>query len=612
VSEELFSQADLAFRQGDLDKTARCLLQMLERNPNDHRALALMAEVRLRANDVTGAFALYTRAVNAAPSIHPYKQQFLALARRGLPIVHDGALEDAIAACLKTPDLAGQIENWAPLLLANPEFAGVYGSAYRRPFDPANRDFFSRPLDLTRLLRPLFLEGLKSHVVCDPLFEEFVTHVRCQLLDELDVQAGHLTAEEHVVLASSVSHYAFLTDFILDETEDEQQRIARLKTAIESSPAAAMSAQAVAIMACYEPLYALRNAPSILQRFAHEGVLAGVVKSQIADYIALRERARSIRSITPIDKASVEVRRQYEDFPYPRWKNLSLDRVVQDWRNHPLSQAIERLPPERDPKLLVAGCGTGRDAVMLAAMFGRAELTAVDISRVSLAYAALKAEEHACNTITFLQGDIVHLRETTQIFDYIFSTGVLHHMDHPAEGLNTLSGLLRPGGAMLIGLYSRMGRKAVLAAQDVAREKNYPSTREGILRFRRESPRVLDRETLQRLSGLRDYYDMSMYRDLLFPAKEHRFDLLEIKEMLNALGLSFEGFYISTEISAKYRAMFPHDPAATDLDGWHRFELRYPETFASMYIFLCRKAGQQSPHGFRNATTKPATGTPPS
>jgi hypothetical protein len=103
-----------------------------------------------------------------------------------------------------------------------------------------------------------------------------------------------------------------------------------------------------------------------------------------------------------------------------------------------------------------------------------------------------------------------------------------------------------------------------------------------------------------------------MYRDLLFPAKEHRLDLLEIKEMLNALGLSFEGFYISTEISAKYRAMFPHDPAATDLDGWHRFELRYPETFASMYIFLCRKASQQSPHGFRNATTKPATGTPPS
>jgi trans-aconitate methyltransferase len=356
----------------------------------------------------------------------------------------------------------------------------------------------------------------------------------------------------------------------------------------------------------------LRNAGAILQRFADEGVLAEVVQAQIADHIALGERARSIRSITRVDEASLDVRRQYEDFPYPRWKNLSLDQVVQDWRNHPIGQAIERVLPERTPKVLVAGCGTGRDAVMLAAMFPSAEITAVDISRTSLAYAAFMAEQHACTNITFLQGDILHLHGMAQRFDCICSTGVLHHMDDPAEGLSTLSGLLKPGGVMLIGFYSQMGRKAVVAMQDAARRENYPSRREGILRFRRESPRVFDRESLLRLSGLRDYYHMSMYRDLLFPAKEHRFDLLEIKEMLSVLGLSFEGFYISTEILAKYRAMFPTDPAAADLERWHTFELRHPETFASMYIFLCSKRGLQGPLHFRKAMAKPATGTPPS
>jgi hypothetical protein len=104
----------------------------------------------------------------------------------------------------------------------------------------------------------------------------------------------------------------------------------------------------------------------------------------------------------------------------------------------------------------------------------------------------------------------------------------------------------------------------------------------------------LDAETLLRLSGLRDYYHMSMYRDLVFPAKERRFDLLQIKEMLRGLGLAFEGFYISDEIAAKYRALFPGDPAAIDLDHWHRFELMHPLTFASMYIFLCRKPALQS------------------
>jgi ubiquinone/menaquinone biosynthesis C-methylase UbiE len=610
VIEDAFLKADRAFKQGDLDTSARFLRQLLERDPDDHRALALMAEVRLRENDVARALALYARAVNAAPGIHPYKKQFLVLARRGVPIVHDRELENAIAACLKTPDLAAQIENWAPLLMADAGFRSLYGLASRRPFDPANRDFFSRPLDLQQLLRPLFLEGLKSHVVCEPLFEEFVTHLRRQLLEELGVQADSLAGPQHVELASAVSHYAFLTDFILDETPDEQERVARLKAAIEAEPTTAAGGAAIATMACYRPLWSLRNASALFEKFANDSVLAGVVRAQIGDDIALRERARSIRSITPVDETSAEVRRQYEEFPYPRWKKLSLDQVVQDWRNHPLSQTIERSLPEHEPKLLVAGCGTGRDAVMLAAMFPRAEITAVDISRTSLAYGALKSEEHGCGNITFLEGDLLHLRDEVQMFDYICSTGVLHHMDDPAEGLKTLYTLLKPAGVMLIGLYSRKGRKAIVAAQDLARQQNYPSSREGILRFRRESPRVFDRETLLRLSSLRDYYHMSMYRDLLFPAKEHRFDLLEIKEMLRALKLSFEGFYISTEITAKYRAMFPHDPAATDLDGWHRFESRHPETFASMYIFLCRKAGPQTSPRFSNAIANPATGTP--
>ena len=81
-----------------------------------------------------------------------------------------------------------------------------------------------------------------------------------------------------------------------------------------------------------------------------------------------------------------------------------------------------------------------------------------------------------------------------------------------------------------------------------------------------------------------------MYRDLLFPTKEHRFDLAQIKDMLSQLRLSFEGFYLSDEVLTKYRAMFPDGRNATRLDCWRQFESRYSETFASMYIFWCRKA----------------------
>jgi len=82
---------------------------------------------------------------------------------------------------------------------------------------------------------------------------------------------------------------------------------------------------------------------------------------------------------------------------------------------------------------------------------------------------------------------------------------------------------------------------------------------------------------------------MSMYRDLLFPAKEHRFDLLEVRDMLNRLGLCFEGFYVPADVAKVYRTMFPGEETASDLEAWSRFERQYPDTFASMYIFWCRK-----------------------
>jgi hypothetical protein len=81
-----------------------------------------------------------------------------------------------------------------------------------------------------------------------------------------------------------------------------------------------------------------------------------------------------------------------------------------------------------------------------------------------------------------------------------------------------------------------------------------------------------------------------MYRDLVFPAREHRFDLAEIKAMLGKLALSFEGFYVPAEVLERYHSIFRDDRNATELDFWRQFEKLFPDTFASMYIFWCRKS----------------------
>src|SRR5262245_38411619 len=112
--------------QGDIEGAELLLAEALDKAPNDHEALALMAEVQLRRGQPADAFRHYIRAVNTAPDVHLYKERFLELARRGFDVAHSDGLEGAIVACLRTPDLAGAVENWAALLMANPRFQSAY------------------------------------------------------------------------------------------------------------------------------------------------------------------------------------------------------------------------------------------------------------------------------------------------------------------------------------------------------------------------------------------------------------------------------------------------------------------------------------------------------
>ena len=133
ISEVLRQHAKLSLAQGDIGKAERLLAEALENAPSDHEALALMAELRLGSGRLADAFHLYVRAVNAAPEVHLYKERFLELAGRGLDLVHSDALEAAVVACLKTPELAGALENWAGLLVADPRFRSVFGLTDRTP-----------------------------------------------------------------------------------------------------------------------------------------------------------------------------------------------------------------------------------------------------------------------------------------------------------------------------------------------------------------------------------------------------------------------------------------------------------------------------------------------
>jgi len=203
----------------------------------------------------------------------------------------------------------------------------------------------------------------------------------------------------------------------------------------------------------------------------------------------------------------------------------------------------------------------------------------------SLAYAERKAREMRVDNVDHAQADLSKLGSLGRRFDIIYSVGVLHHLADPMRGWRELVSLLAADGRMLVGLYSERSRQDVTAARAFIAERGYASTAQDIRRCRQDLMRFGGGAPFSRLASRADFYVTGECRDLLFHVEEHRFTLPEIARWIDALGLRFEGFLLSTEIETRYKKRYPGDPRMVNLDNWNSFEAAFPHAFSGMYIF---------------------------
>ena len=584
----LRSAAQSLIEQRKYAEAETYLLEILRRNLNDAPALAAIAAIASETGRHREALTCIMAAINADPSALGYKEQLIEYGG-GIPTTDYGVeAEKAITECLKSGEMLdfSRIQTmWANLLTSQPAFNAAFDIANRKPFDPANKAHYEALTDFSALFTSFFLSGIRQVNVSDIRFEEFITHLRKHLFESLCNGKKKFTPEESLALAKALAHYAFRTDYILDVTQEEQSGINGLRKSIEDGKES--DAANIALFACYEPLYTLKNVEAIAKTF-ESSVISDVIRRQVQDYNELKRYAAKVTTITPIDGGvSAQVQEQYEEFPYPQWNLVSQKGLLRAWKG--LNAKYINGLTDRKIEILSAGCGTGQETILLSTAFPQANILAVDLSRSSLAYATKKADEYGIKNITFRQGDILRLGTLDRKFDLISSMGVLHHMQDPVKGWQVLCDLLKPGGTMLIALYSKIARKNVLATRDIIKQRGYGHTAAEMMRFRRESPHFLEKDVLADISHWRDYYFMPMYRDLLFHVQEHDYDLLEIEAILAKLGLEFRGFPEKRSVLSQYAKQFPGDPAMTNLCNWHRFEEEKPETFREMYTLWCRK-----------------------
>lgn len=170
------------------------------------------------------------------------------------------------------------------------------------------------------------------------------------------------------------------------------------------------------------------------------------------------------------------VRAQYEALPYPaRDPADEAQRLIVGSPSHLLEIEHYVLNGARAGALdvLVAGCGTGDGAIMLAQQLadrGEGRVTALDLSEASLAVARARAAARGIANIRFLQGSLLDLAEIAPgPYGYIDCCGVLHHLADPPAGLAALRAALAPGGGLGLMLYAPFGRAGVYETQSALR-----------------------------------------------------------------------------------------------------------------------------------------------
>lgn len=546
------------------------LQEAVEIDPSWHQPYANLYKIMRHIDNVPDSLKYCALAIKHGPDVGTYKEDFIRIAQSVVSIGYDPLLKEALVSVLRDyPDNHQEILNlWLSLLGADPSMLRLRELAFAKDYAEFEK-IFSQLMDIEFLTDPFFIWGLRRLLVAGMTFEKFITHLRRALLEKKDSNF-----EMPLLLIEALAEYCFQAEYIMSVAPEEQKQLDALNERILKAP----KPRDICILGCYKPLFTLANASEIENLFSKNSDLQRLISIQVSAPLAERKLRETIPTFTVIkDKISAEVRGQYEEFPYPRWKSLT-----KMYANEFL--AVQQFGEAHS--VLNAGCGTGRHALSYAAQLPKTDMLAIDLSLSSISYAKREAQERGIKNISFMQGDILDVSKIGRSFDLVQCTGVLHHMRDPMEGWRALVGVVKPGGLMRIALYSEAARKDLVVVQKIIVEKGYANDTAGMKRFREDADKILPTDIAQTLFSIPDFYSLSQCRDLLFHVQELRFDIPKLKKSLKELDLEFLGFSLSADIMDKFSKQAPD---FSNLDLWDKFEKANPYTFQAMYQFWCRK-----------------------
>jgi 2-polyprenyl-3-methyl-5-hydroxy-6-metoxy-1,4-benzoquinol methylase len=583
---------------GDLETAKRCLSRAVELDRGNAERRFHLAVVLEALEDCAGAAEQLTEALRIEPSLARAARRLSTLLSRsilpgnarlnlvGLRVAlhHEAVSRDAVAdAALR-------------YLASRDPLRGALAHGRAKGWEMAARQLClkrSGPL----LSDELFLDLLRTGITKSPELEALLIALRRTLL--LEVPRERLADRELIRFVVVLMQQCWANEYVWMASAEELAAIGVQQVVLGKLLDGDIEAgQNLLLASLYGPTYRMFTSGTTLESIAniHPTALAEVLALRVEEHIdEINRMARIPRIVEITDETSRKVAAQYERAPYPRWTRLGMSLREGEFRKtlgdyfKPALLAFMDRPFE----VLVAGCGTGMDALQIALACGQtARVTAIDLSLSSLAYASRMADRLEIRNVEFKQADILEIARVPEFhsrFRLIECGGVLHHMADPFLGWRTLLNCLAPSGIMHIALYSSIARRNLTALRS---DPGYPGAgcEDAQLRaFRHRLITRPDGEPGTELKGSADFYSASGFRDLTLHVSEQCHSIPEIAEFLEETRLVFRGF----QPPLFFDVLRGHHPAETwpgTLERWTELELAIPFLFVGMYKFWCERA----------------------
>ena len=178
-----------------------------------------------------------------------------------------------------------------------------------------------------------------------------------------------------------------------------------------------------------------------------------------------------------------EVENQYNLWPYPTPIDDMDKRIENGYRDSASPNDFWHVFfPEKTfndkLKIFIGGCGTNQ-AIWFALSYPNSEIVAIDLSETSLSHNKKMIKKYNIQNLNIERKDIFDIKFKNE-FDFVVSSGVIHHTKDPKGALKHLINAGNDQSAIYIMVYSKYARVGLYYLQDIFRYLNLEPKKEDL------------------------------------------------------------------------------------------------------------------------------------